>query len=204
MSDRSRLHDFLSSTFLAHVGVVIGPEEAPFAMVLPMVFGLDLDGPDEGGTLYLHGSVAAGWLPAAVRRGMTVTVTEVDGLVLARSAFHHSVNYRSAVIVGPCRRVDRQDERDRALASIVDQMVPGRWATLRASTRKELAATAVVAVPLSEASMKERSGGPADEPSDVLAGTWAGQVPLGRVLGTPITAPDAREPVPADVARLVG
>ena len=119
-----------------------------------------------------------------------VTVTHLDGLVLARSAFHHSMNYRSAVVIGTARVVEDPDERRHALDLIVDQMVPGRSATLRPSTRKELAATAVLAVPLREASMKQRAGGPGDEPADVAAGVWGGHVPVRRVLDAPVPAED--------------
>jgi len=130
-----------------------------------------------------------------------VTVTELDGLVAGRSAFHHSMNYRSAVVIGAARLVDDLAEQERALGLIVDHMVPGRSATLRASTRKELAATAVLAVPLHEASLKVGAGGPVDEPEDVAAGVWGGHVPLRRVAGDPVADADAGGPVPEDVRR---
>ena len=115
----------------------------------------------------------------------TSTVTVVDGLVLARSAFHHSMNYRSAVIVGRPRRVEDEDERARALDAIVDQVVPGRSTHLRAHTRKELAATSVLALPLYEASVKARTGGPIDDEADIAAGdVWAGVIPTGEYVGT--------------------
>jgi uncharacterized protein len=129
-----------------------------------------------------------------------VAVTELDGLVAGRSAFHHSMDYRSAVVIGTARLVDDPAERGRALDLIVDHMFPGRAATLRPSTRKELAATAVLAVPLHEASMKERAGGPGDEPEDVAAGGWGGHVPLRRTAGAPVPDADARGRVPAEVA----
>jgi hypothetical protein len=111
------------------------------------------------------------------------------------------MNYRSAVVLGQARVIDDPDERRHALDLVVDHMIPGRSATLRASTRKELAATAVLAVPLHEASMKARAGDPVDEPEDVAAGVWAGHVPLRRVAGAPVTAQDATGQVPADVVR---
>ena len=144
----------LDDALVVHVGVTVGDHP----LVLPSAFAVDPDGPDEDGTLYLHGSVAAGWLRAAPRAQVCVTVTELDGLVAGRSAFHHSMNYRSAVVIGEARLVEDLGERQHALDLIVDHMLPGRAATLRPSTRKELAATAVVAVPLHEASMKERVG----------------------------------------------
>ena len=144
----------------------------------PSIHAADPDGPDEGGTLYLHGSVAAPWLIQAPGQIVCATFTLVDAVVLARAAFSHSMNYRSAVVYGAARRVDDPAERDHALRLMVDHVVPARSATLRANTRKELAATAVIAIPLAEASVKARTGGPKDEPEDVATGTWAGVVPL--------------------------
>ncbi|WP_422933737.1 pyridoxamine 5'-phosphate oxidase family protein [Sinomonas sp. P47F7] len=198
VADRAELHAVLADALLAHLGVIAGAHPA----VLPTAFGVDLDGPDAGGSLYLHGSVAAGWLNKALEHDVCVTITELDGLVAGRSAFHHSMNYRSAVVIGRARRVEDATERERALATIVDHMIPGRWDTLRPSTRKELAATAVLAVPLAEASLKVRAGGPGDEPEDIDAGTWGGHIPLRRVAGAPVPDPDSEgKPAPADVAR---
>jgi len=109
------------------------------------------------------------------------------------------MNYRSAVVIGSARLVEDPVEKARALARIVDHMLPGRSSTLRESTRKELAATAVLAVPLHEASLKERDGGPVDESEDVDAGVWGGHVPVRLVAGEPVADADARGPVPADV-----
>jgi nitroimidazol reductase NimA-like FMN-containing flavoprotein (pyridoxamine 5'-phosphate oxidase superfamily) len=195
VAERERLMALLDDALVVHVGLQLG--EHP--LVLPSAFAVDPDGPDEAGTLYLHGSVAAGWLRAAPGTAVCVTVTELDGLVAGRSAFHHSMNYRSAVVIGQARLVEDLGERQHALDLIVDHMLPGRAATLRPSTRKELAATAVLAVPLHEASMKERAGGPGDEPEDVEAGTWGGHVPIHRVAGDPVPDADARGAVPADV-----
>ena len=183
VTDRDKLHTFLREALLAHLGVIAGGHP----VVLPTAYAIDLDGPDDSGTLYLHGSVAAGWLSKALVSDVCVTITELDGLVAARSPFHHSMNYRSAVVIGTARLVDDPDERDRALAAIIDHMIPGRWQTLRPNTRKELAATAVIALPLAEASMKERAGGPVDDAEDIEAGVWGGHIPLRRVAGFPIT-----------------
>lgn len=195
VTDRAVLHELLADALVAHLGVVVDGHP----VVLPTAFAADVDGPDPDGTLYVHGSVAAGWLRAATDRTVCVTVTELDGLVAGRSTFHHSMNYRSAVVIGRARVVDDPRERGRALDLIVDHMIPGRSATLRPSTRKELAATAVLAVPLHEASVKVRTGGPVDEPEDVAAGTWGGHVPLRRVAGAPVPDQDAPGPVPAEV-----
>ncbi|HEX4686106.1 MAG TPA: pyridoxamine 5'-phosphate oxidase family protein [Nocardioides sp.] len=193
--DRSALLAVLREALVCHVGIVRDGEP----VVLPSVFAVDPEGPDEGGTLYLHGSVAAPWLLQAPRQTVCATFTLVDGAVLARAAFTHSMNYRSAVVFGPARRVDDPGERDRALGLVVDHVVPGRMATLRANTRKELAATTVIAVPLAEASVKARTGGPKDEPEDVAGGSWAGVVPF-RVRAGAVES-DQDDPVPDDVRR---
>lgn len=197
VGDRAELHALLDDALVAHLGVSVG--EHP--VVLPVAFAVDLDGPDEGGTLYVHGSIAARWLNRAEATTVCVTITEVDGLVAARSAFHHSMNYRSAVVVGVARIVDDAGEKAHALALTVDHMVPGRAATLRPSTRKELAATAVLAVPLVEASLKVRAEGPVDDPEDVEAGVWGGVIPIRRTSAAPVAADDATGPVPEDVVR---
>ncbi|MCW2853755.1 MAG: hypothetical protein JWM84_3419 [Nocardioides sp.] len=198
VTDRAELHALLADGLVAHVGVDVG--EHP--VVLPVAYAVDLDGPDDGGTLYIHGSVAARWLTRSEGSTVCVTVTEVDGLVAARSAFHHSMNYRSAVVIGRARVVTDPDEKARALTLTVDHMVPGRAATLRPHTRKEVAATSVLAVPLHEASLKVRAEGPVDEPEDVEAGVWGGVIPVRRVASAPEPAPEsASEPVPADVVR---
>ena len=196
-TERAELLEFLDEALIAHIGVLAG--EHP--VVLPVAFAVDPDGPDEGGTLYVHGSVAAGWLRRAPGTAVCATVTSLDGLVLARSGFHHSMNYRSAVVIGTARVVEDPEERSRALDLIVDHVVPGRAATLRRPTRKELAATSVVAVPMREASLKRRTGGVKDEPEDVAAGTWAGVLPLRMVAGDVAPEPEATGPVPDDVRR---
>lgn len=196
VTDRARLHALLEDALVAHLGVVVGDHP----VVLPVAFGVDPDGPDAGGSLYVHGSVAAGWLTRSGGATVCVTVTELDGLVVARSTFHHSMNYRSAVVIGEARLVTDEPERQRALDLIVDHMIPGRSATLRPSSRKELAATAVLAVPLLEASMKERVGGPVDDEDDIATDTWAGHIPIRRTAGHPVTSPDASGEVPREVA----
>ncbi len=195
-SERAALHAILAETLVAHLGVDVGDHP----VVLPVAIAVDLDGPDPGGTLYVHGSVAARWLVRAERRTVCVTATLVDGLVAARSGFHHSMNYRSAVVVGEARIVEDAHERAHALDLTVDHMIPGRAATLRRPTRKELAATAVLAVPLHEASVKIRTGDPVDDDADVGSGTWAGVVPVRTVLDPPVSAADSHDEVPDDVA----
>jgi nitroimidazol reductase NimA-like FMN-containing flavoprotein (pyridoxamine 5'-phosphate oxidase superfamily) len=191
--DRSDLFALLDEALVCHVGIVRDGQP----VVLPSIFAVDPEGPDDGGTLYLHGSVAAPWLAEAPTTPVCATFTIIDGVVVARVAFSHSMNYRSAVVMGLARKVTDDAEREHALALIVDHVIPGRSATLRANSRKELAATVVLAVPLAEASVKARTGGPKDEPDDVATGAWAGVVPLSLTAGE-ITS-EHEGPVPADV-----
>ncbi len=186
-TDRQDLVDVLDAAMICHLGVLI--DGSP--VVLPTAYGVDLEGPDDGGTLYLHGSVASRSLRSALQSDVCVTVTVLDGLVLARSAFHHSMNYRSAVVLGRPRLVEGTEERGHALDLIVDKVAPGRAATLRAHTRKELAATSVLALGLAEASVKVRSGDPVDETEDLGHGDWAGVIPLRVVSGAIVSSADA-------------
>lgn len=189
----------LASAIICHLAVVV--DGVPLA--LPTVYGVDPSGPDEGGTVYVHGSVASRSLVQAPDQDVSVTWTVLDGLVLARSGFDHSMNYRSAVVIGRPRVVTDPDERAHALDLIVEHAAPGRAAALRRPTRKELAATTVLALPLHEASVKARTGDPDDEPEDVAAGgVWAGVVPLALKAGQVITSADAAGlPVPEHVRR---
>lgn len=197
--DRRRLMGLLTDGLVAHLGIQAGAHP----VVLPTAYAVDEAGPDDGGTLYLHGSVAAGWLQPVLEQEVCVTVTELDGLVLARTGFHHSMNYRSAVVIGRPRLVTDLEERRRALDLVVDHMVPGRAATLPPVTRKELAATAVIALPLAEASMKQREGGASLEPGDLELTGWAGHVPVRRVASAPVTEDYVSEPVPESVLHRV-
>jgi uncharacterized protein len=198
-SDRAALHDVLDACLVCHLAVVV--DGVPLA--LPTVFAVDLDGPDAGGTVYVHGSVASLSLVQAPDQEISVTMTVLDGIVLARSGFMHSMNYRSAVVIGRPRVVSGDVERSHALDLLVDQVAPGRAATLRRPTRKELAATRVLALPLEEASVKRRAGDPEDEDADVEAGgVWAGVVPLRMTAGRLLTSADVDDvPVPEHVVR---
>ncbi|CUR58193.1 Flavin-nucleotide-binding protein [metagenome] len=192
--ERSALYDVLDSALVCHLGVDVG-----HPLVLPTAFAYDPDGPDAGGTLYLHGSVASQTIRATPEATICVTVTVLDAIVAARSAFHHSMNYRSAVVLGRGRLVTDPDEKDHALELIVDHVVPGRMQTLRPNTRKELAATSVVAIPLHEASVKVRDGGPVDDVEDVEAGVWGGVIPLRLVAGAVVADEDSSGPIPDDI-----
>lgn len=195
-TDRRELRDILDTALICQLGVLVGGHP----LVLPTAFGYDEGGPDEGGSLYVHGSVASRSIRESPGNDICVSVAVLDGLVLARSAFHHSMNYRSAVVIGRGRLVEDEAEKIHALGLIVDHLVPGRTATLRQHTRKELAATSVVALPMVEASVKVRTGDPVDEDVDVEAGGWSGVLPVRTTIDAPVTAADAHaERVPADV-----
>jgi len=190
-TDRAALHEVLDAGLICHLGVV--SDGTP--VVLPTAYGRD------GDTLYLHGSSANGAFWAADGQRICVTVTHMDGLVAARSVFSHSVNYRSAVIFGTATVVTDDDERWRALRLITDHLIPGRWAAARQPTTKEMAATAVLSLPLTEASVKVRAGMPADEPEDYELDVWAGVLPISVTFGSPVPDPQLRAemPVPAHI-----
>ena len=186
-TERIELYDVLDACLICHLGVVV--DGVPLA--LPTVFAYDADGPDRDGTLYVHGSVASRSLVQGPGEELSVTFTVLDGIVLARSGFNHSMNYRSAVVIGRARQVTDEAERAHAFDLLVDHAAPGRAAQLRRPTRKELAATTVLALSLHEASVKCRTGGPEDEDFDVEAGgVWAGVIPLRLVGGDPVTGAD--------------
>ena len=191
MTDRADLYTVLDAGLICHLGVISGG----VPMVLPTAFGRD------GDTLYVHGSSANGTFEAADGQQVCVTVTHLDGLVCARSVFTHSVNYRSAVVFGTATMVLDEDERWQALRIITDHLIPGRWAAARQPTRKEMAATSVLSVPLTEASVKIRTGMPKDEPEDLGLDVWAGVLPVWVTFGEPEPDPLLREeiPVPAHI-----
>lgn len=181
--DRAAVHAVLDAGWLAHVGLVHDGEP----VVLPMAYAR-LD--DE---LLLHASVASRLARTLAGGGpVCVTVTHLDGLVLARSAFHHSVNYRSVVIRGVARRVTDPDELARGFARLVDQVAPGRSAEVRAPDRAETRQTALLALPIVDAAVKSRTGDPIDEPDDLDLPVWAGVVPLALTAGAPIPSADLR------------
>jgi uncharacterized protein len=150
--------------------------------------------------LYLHGAVANHML-RSLTGGLEacVTITLVDGLVLARSAFHHSMNYRSVMIFGRLTTVDDTAEKQSALHALVEHVVPGRMSEARPPSDAELRKTLVLRLPIDEASAKVRTGGPIDDPEDLSLPIWAGQLPLVRAYGSPIPEADAIARVPAYV-----
>ncbi len=191
--DRAMVYQILDEGFICHVGFVA--DEQPF--VIPTGYARVDD------KLYIHGSAASRMLRSLAQGiDVCVTVTLIDGLVLARSAFHHSVNYRSVVIFGQARVVESNEEKMTALEAFTEQVVPGCWAEIRWPNEQELKATLVLALPLEEVSAKVRTGPPLDDEEDMNHPVWAGVVPLYLAASAPITALDLRvEIAPPDYAR---
>jgi hypothetical protein len=187
--DRDTVYGILDEGFVCHVGFVADGQ--PF--VIPTAYGR------KGDVLYIHGARASRMQKAlAAGREVCVTVTLVDGLVLARSAFHHSINYRSVVVFGRARVVESEEEKSAALEAFTEHIVPGRWDDVRWPNSQELAATTVLALPLAEASAKVRTGPPIDDDEDYALAVWAGVLPLGVEPGAPEADPrlPAETPVP--------
>lgn len=184
--DRALVHSILDEAYVCHLGFV--REGAP--VVLPTLYGRI------GDRLYVHGSTGsrplrmAGKGEEAPGLPVCLTVTHVDGLVLARSAFHHSINYRSVVVHGTAHQVTDPEELRTALDALVDHVVPGRSDDSRPANAKELAATAVLRLDLDEVSAKVRTGGPNDEPEDATLPHWSGVIPVQKTYGMPIPADD--------------
>lgn len=182
--DRETVHSILDQAYVCHLGFV--RDGAP--VVLPTLFAR------VGESLYIHGSTGSRPLLAAGRSDpglpVCVTVTHLDGLVLARSAFHHSLNYRSVLVHGTAHQVTDEAECRLALDALVDHVVPGRSADSRPANSRELAATAVIRLDLTEVSAKIRTGGPNDDAEDLALPYWAGVVPVAPAYGTPEPAAD--------------
>jgi uncharacterized protein len=175
--DRDTINAILDEAFICHVGFVIDGQ--PY--VIPTAYGR------VGDDLYIHGSAASRMLREMSKEvDVCVTVTLVDGLVLARSAFHHSINYRSVVVLGKATLVTETDEKDSALEAITDHIVHGRWPDIRWPNELELKATSVLKLPIDEASAKIRTGPPIDDEEDYAMDVWAGVLPLSTVYGAPI------------------
>lgn len=179
--DREVVHAILDEGLVAHVGFVADGQ--PF--VIPMAYAR------VGETLYLHGA-AAGRLMRALAGGVEacLTVTHLDGLVLARSAFHHSMNYRSVVVFGQASIVEDESAKRDALQALTEHLTPGRWEVARPPSAAEIAGTLVLALPITEASAKVRAGGPLDDEADYALPVWAGVVPLRLTMAAPV--PDER------------
>lgn len=179
--EREAIEAILDEALISHVGTV---DPAGYPVVIPTLHAR------VGDQVYIHGSAASRTLREAERSEICLTATLLDGLVLARSAFHHSVNYRSVVVFGQGEQVEESEDKSRALEAFTEKLVPGRWADVRAPSEQELRGTAVLRMPLDEASAKVRSGGPVDEAADYELPVWAGTVPLRVAAGAP--QPDDR------------
>jgi uncharacterized protein len=175
--DREQIHSILDEGYVCHVGFVVDGE--PY--VLPTAYGRS------GDLLYIHGSAASRMLRSlALGVAVCVTVTLVDGFVLARAAFRHSMNYRSVVVLGAARLVTDPGEKMEALRCFTNHVVPDRWEEVRLPNETEMRSTSVLALPLDEASAKVRSGPPLDLEDDWSVPVWAGVVPVHTQLGEPI------------------
>jgi hypothetical protein len=185
--DQETVYQILDSAFVCHVGFNV--EGQPY--VIPTNYGRS------GNTLYLHGSAASRML-RSLSEGIPVcvTVTHVDGLVLARSAFHHSVNYRSVVVLGTARPVTDPAEKMEALRIFTDHVMKGRWDDVRQPTEQELKATSVLSLSLEEVSAKVRTGGPIDDEADYSLSIWAGVLPLATVAKPAIPDPRLDQGIP--------
>src|SRR5437773_2583409 len=188
--DRAAVFAILDEALVCHVG--FARDGQPF--VIPTIFARVED------RLYVHGSAASRMLEALAEGiDVCVTVTLVDGLVLARSAFHHSMNYRSVVVLGRARLVTDPDEKRAALVAVVEHVVPGRSRDVRDPSERELLATSVLRLDLLEVSAKVRTGPPVDDPEDMDRPCWAGEIPLRLEAQAPVADPQLRarvEPPP--------
>ena len=181
--DAAVVEAILAEGLYCHVGFSVDGQ--PY--VIPTIYARIED------RLYIHGSAASRMLRTiGERMPVCVTVTLLDGLVLARSTFHHSMNYRSVVILGEAAEVTDPDEKMTALKALVDHVMVGRWEDVRQPSPQELKATSVIRVPLEEVSAKIRSGPPVDDEEDYLLDCWAGEVPLRLVPQPPVADPQLR------------
>lgn len=179
--ERETIEAILDEAIVSHVGTVAA---AGHPVVIPTLHAR------EGDWLYIHGSAASPTLRRAGRAEICLTASLIDGLVLARAAVHHSVNYRSAVVFGRPEPVEGSADKERALRAFTEKLIPGRWADVRAPTAQELKATGVLRLRLDEASAKLRSGGPLDDAEDYALPVWAGTIPIRLTRSAP--EPDER------------
>jgi uncharacterized protein len=186
--DREAINQILDEGFVCHVGFIVDGQ--PF--VIPTGYSRVDD------KLFFHGSQASRML-RTLEKGIDVcvTVTLIDGLVLARSAFHHSMNYRSAVVFGCATIVDEPEEKLAALLALSEHMIPGRWADVRKPNERELQLTTVLSLPLTEASAKVRTGPPLDDEEDYDLPVWSGVIPLRLIAEAPLDDPRLKAEIAA-------
>jgi nitroimidazol reductase NimA-like FMN-containing flavoprotein (pyridoxamine 5'-phosphate oxidase superfamily) len=166
--DKANIYEILDAAYLANIG--FNYEEQPF--VIPTLYGRLDD------SLYIHGAASSRMIKAIVNQPICLSVSMVDGLVLARSAFHHSMNYRSVTLLGTPTLVDDPEEKELGLKIISDHLIPNRWEEVRAPNAKELKGTTVLKLEITEGAAKVRTGDPKDEKADYSLDIWAGQIPL--------------------------
>lgn len=191
--DQAIVHEVLDQAMICHVAFVF--DDAP--VVIPTIHAR------AGGILYLHGSPASRMMRSIVGAPVCVAATIVDGIVAARSLFHHSLNYRSVVIFGTARVVEDPEERMTAFRAITEHMLPGRWEEARPPSVKEDKGTKLLAIDIDEASVKVRTGPPGDDDGDLASDIWAGVIPLRVVAGPVEPSPDLTQgiDVPESVRR---
>ena len=194
--DKRTIYEILDDDFICQIGFV----HDSYPVVIPTIYGRSED------YLYVHGATVSRML-LNLEKGISISVnvTKTDGIVLARSAFHHSLNYRSVTIFGTGTLVDNDAERLQALKIISDQVIPGRWEEVRAPNSKEMKATKIIKIHISESSAKIRTGPPVDDKEDYNLPIWAGVVPIEQKLGTPIPDPEMKEytGIPKSVRSLI-
>lgn len=181
--ERDAIETILDEALVAHLGFAVDGQPYTIPTVHARI----------GGSVFFHGSAGSRTLRAIAAGGQVcLTVTLIDGLVLARSALHHSVNYRSVMVFGQAQPVTSLPQRRAALRAFMDKLIPGRWEEVRSPTDRDLRVTSILSMPLTEASAKLRTGPPLDEPGDYGMGVWAGTIPLALRAAAPV--PDARLP----------
>jgi nitroimidazol reductase NimA-like FMN-containing flavoprotein (pyridoxamine 5'-phosphate oxidase superfamily) len=190
--EQNEINKVLDNQYVAHVGFIDPDTESPY--VIPMGFARDID------RILLHGSTGSRIMMLMAKGvDLCLTVTQLNAIVVARSAFNSSMNYESVMIFGKAR-VLQEDEKDLALERITEKLIPGMWAYGRALTKKESAATIIVEVPMDKVSAKSRTGEPSDDEGDIALPLWAGLLPMSTSFGAPITATNAEGiPVPLHI-----
>ncbi|WP_457610385.1 pyridoxamine 5'-phosphate oxidase family protein [Lutibacter sp.] len=193
--DKKTIYKILDNHFVCQIAFVY----EGYPVVIPTIYGRDND------NLYMHGATVSRML-LELEKGVpiSINITQTDGIVLARSAFHHSLNYQSVTIFGEATLVIGENERLKALKIISDQIIPNRWDEVRLPNEKELKATKILKIPIIEASAKIRQGPPSDEKEDYNLPIWAGVIPITSIIQNPISDPKLKEgiPIPESVKEL--
>ncbi len=194
--DKKTIYKILDNHFVCQIAFVY----EGYPVVIPTIYGRD------NNNIYIHGATVSRML-LELEKGVpiSINITQTDGLVLARSAFHHSLNYQSVTIFGEATLVIGKNERFKALKIISDQIIPNRWDEVRLPSEKELKATKILKIPIIEASAKIRQGPPSDEKEDYNLPIWAGVIPITSIIQNPISDPKLKEgiPIPESVRKLI-